>query len=109
MGSILRVICYRPIRKEPVIETRVRITNRLGLHARAAAILVRTAGRFDSTVRLVRSDGAASADAKSILSVLMLAASRGTELVLSTDGRDEGDAIAAVSALFANGFGENEP
>jgi phosphocarrier protein HPr len=91
-----------------VIEIRVTIINRLGLHARAAACLVRTAGRFESNVRLVRSDGTASADAKSILSVLMLAASRGTELVLSTEGSDENEAILAVSTLFADGFGEHE-
>ena len=89
-----------------MIESRVNITNRLGLHARAAACLVRTAGRFTSVIRLERCDGAASADAKSILSVLMLAASRGTELRVSTDGSDEVEANSAVLALFASGFGE---
>jgi phosphocarrier protein HPr len=91
-----------------MIESRLSVTNRLGLHARAAASLVRTAGRFNSTIRLERSDGTASADAKSILSVLMLAASRGTELRLSTDGEDEVEANNVVLALFASGFGEYE-
>ena len=62
------------------IERDVLIRNRLGLHARAAARLVRTASRFDSDVRLERADRSATADAKSILSVLLLAAARGTQL-----------------------------
>jgi len=91
-----------------MIEERVRITNRLGLHARAVAQLVRLASGFKSTVRLERVDGSASADAKSILSVLMLAAPRGTELRAVADGVDEREAIAAVSRLFEEGFGEIE-
>lgn len=91
-----------------MIERCVEITNRLGLHARAAAALVRTANSYRSTLRLEREDKTASADAKSILSVLMLAASRGTRLLVRAEGVDEVEAIAAVCALFANGFGENE-
>jgi phosphocarrier protein HPr len=91
-----------------MIERRVRVTNRLGLHARAAALLVRTASAFQSALRLERVDGTASADAKSILSVLMLAASRGTELRATADGEDEVEAINALCELFASGFGENE-
>ncbi|HMF58041.1 MAG TPA: HPr family phosphocarrier protein [Pyrinomonadaceae bacterium] len=91
-----------------MIEERVRITNRLGLHARAAAQLVRLASGFSSAVRLERVDGSASADAKSILSVLMLAAARGTELRATAQGVDEHEAIAAVSRLFEEGFGEIE-
>ena len=91
-----------------MIERRVRVTNRLGLHARAAALLVRTANTFQSALRLERVDATAAADAKSILSVLMLAASLGTELRLTADGVDEMEAITALCGLFANGFGENE-
>jgi phosphotransferase system HPr (HPr) family protein len=91
-----------------MIERHVVITNRLGLHARAAALLVRTANTFQSAIRLERVDGTAAADAKSILSVLMLAASRGTELRATADGVDEDQAIVALSELFASGFGENE-
>lgn len=91
-----------------MIERRVRVVNRLGLHARAAALLVRTANKFQSTLRLERVDAAATADAKSILSVLMLAASRGTELRMTADGADESEAMDTLSELFANGFGENE-
>jgi phosphotransferase system HPr (HPr) family protein len=89
-----------------MVEERVTITNRLGLHARAAAQLVRTANRFQSFLRVERMDGSATADAKSILSVLMLAASRGTELRLFADGDDESEAIEALRSLFADGFGE---
>jgi phosphocarrier protein HPr len=91
-----------------MVERSVEITNRLGLHARAAAALVRTANSFKSTLRLEREDKTASADAKSILSVLMLAAARGTRLLVRAEGVDEEEAIAAVCALFAEGFGENE-
>jgi phosphotransferase system HPr (HPr) family protein len=90
-----------------MVERTVVITNRLGLHARAAALLVRTANRFQSLLRVERLDGSA-ADAKSILSVLMLAASRGTELRLTADGADESAALEALSKLFADGFGERE-
>jgi len=92
-----------------MIEREVVITNRLGLHARAAATLVRTASRFQSFLRVERLDGSATADAKSILSVLMLAASRGTQLKLLADGSDESEAIEALINLFADGFGEREP
>ncbi|MBV9960231.1 MAG: HPr family phosphocarrier protein [Acidobacteria bacterium] len=91
-----------------MVERTVVITNRLGLHARAAALLVRTASRFQSLLRIERLDGSAAADAKSILSVLMLAASRGTELRLTADGADESVALEAISRLIADGFGERE-
>jgi phosphotransferase system HPr (HPr) family protein len=91
-----------------LVECRVEIVNRLGLHARAAAKLVRAATEYDSSIRLVRSDGGASADAKSILSVLMLAAARGTELIITADGRDERAALDALCRLISGGFGEAE-
>ncbi|HYM99230.1 MAG TPA: HPr family phosphocarrier protein, partial [Aestuariivirgaceae bacterium] len=77
-----------------MIEKQVIVTNRLGLHARAAARVVHTANRFQSAMRLERVDDNVSADAKSILSVLMLAAARGTELSVTAEGADEADAIA---------------
>jgi phosphocarrier protein HPr len=91
-----------------VVECRVQIVNRLGLHARAAAKLVRTANGFKSALRLERADRSSSADAKSILSVLMLAASRGTELVVTADGDDEQDALDALCRMISGGFGEGE-
>jgi phosphotransferase system HPr (HPr) family protein len=91
-----------------LVECRVRIVNRLGLHARAAAKLVRAAGAFRATLRLVRLDRSAAADAKSILSVLMLAASRGTELIVTAEGPDEEPALDALCQLIGGGFGEEE-
>lgn len=89
-----------------MLDKQVVIVNRLGLHARAAAKLVRTASAYRSSVRLERADGGAAADAKSILSVLLLAAARGTQLRLTVEGADEGEALGAVCALIENGFGE---
>ncbi|HEY6122301.1 MAG TPA: phosphoenolpyruvate--protein phosphotransferase [Pyrinomonadaceae bacterium] len=89
-----------------MIEQQLTVTGRLGLHARAAAKLVRVAGEFKSAVRLQRHDGSITADAKSILSVLTLAATRGTELIVKTDGIDERQALDAVIALFEDEFGE---
>lgn len=89
-----------------MIRTEVKITNPLGLHARAAAKLVRLAGGFASRVKLRRTDNNVVADAKSILSVLTLAAACGTKLVIETDGADEPEALKAVAELFTNGFGE---
>lgn len=89
-----------------MVELNVAVRNKLGLHARAAAKLVRIANSFQSELRLERLDGSASADAKSILNVLMLAASGGTELRAIADGQDEQVAIEALAAIFAAGFGE---
>ncbi len=91
-----------------MIERNIEVVNRLGLHARAAAQLVRTASCFDCSLQLERADKSASADAKSILSVLMLAASRGTILRATADGADESEALNALCCLFANRFGEME-
>ena len=91
-----------------MVECRVTIVNRLGLHARAAAKLVRAATAFRSTLKLVRLDRSATADAKSILSVLMLAAARGTELTITAEGVDEREALDALCGLIAEGFGEGE-
>ncbi len=91
-----------------MIERNIEVVNRLGLHARAAAQLVRTASCFDSSLQLERFDKSAAADAKSILSVLMLAASRGTILRATADGADESEALNALCQLFADRFGEVE-
>lgn len=86
--------------------TNIKIVNQLGLHARAAAQLVRLAGGFKSRIKLKRLDNEVEADAKSILSVLTLAASKGTELKLSVEGGDEKEAFAAITGIFEKGFGE---
>jgi phosphotransferase system HPr (HPr) family protein len=87
-------------------ETNIKVINPLGLHARAAAQLVRLAGTFKSRVKLKRHDNSVEADAKSILSVLTLAAGKGTDLSLSVDGADEKEAFDAIKDIFAKGFGE---
>jgi phosphocarrier protein HPr len=87
-------------------ERSVTISNRLGLHARAAAQLVRRASQFNSSVQLLREDTGETADGKSILSVLLLAASRGTSLIIKTDGDDEERAMDALVELVEQKFGE---
>jgi len=91
-----------------MIQRTLLVRARLGLHARAAAKVVRLAQSFDSLMELQRVDNGAAADAKSILSVLMLAAGRGTELKATAEGSDEEAAISALDKLFAQGFGEME-
>jgi phosphocarrier protein HPr len=89
-----------------MLESTVKIINPLGLHARAAAQLVRLAGKFKSKIKLERLDNFVVADAKSILSVLTLAAARGTELKLIIEGEDEIETQNALTELIVNGFGE---
>jgi len=91
-----------------VAETKLQVTSRLGLHARAAANLVRLASQFQSSLTLERLDAKAEADAKSILSILSLAASRGTELRIVAHGVDEAEALEAVVGLFSRDFDETE-
>jgi len=89
-----------------MIRQSVLVSNKLGLHARAAAKLVRLASRFSSEIHLSREDANQQIDSKSILGVLMLAASNGTRLVISIDGQDEAEAGEAIRRLFEEKFGE---
>jgi len=89
-----------------VIEETIVLRNRLGLHARAAAKLVHSAAGFTSRITLEK-DGDA-VDGKSILGLLLLAASKGTSLVLRVDGEDEQAALAAVKDLVERRFDESE-
>jgi phosphocarrier protein HPr len=89
-----------------VIEREIAIQNRLGLHARAAAKFVQMASRFKSAVK-IRKNGE-EVDGKSILGILLLAASQGTRIVIAVDGVDEKDAFAAVEDLIARRFDEEE-
>ena len=82
------------------------ISNRLGLHARAAARLVQTVQGFKSGVWL-RARGH-EVDARSIMGVMMLAAAKGATVMLETEGEDESEAIEALSSLVAARFGEAE-
>jgi len=87
-----------------VIRRELRIRNRLGLHARAAARFVHTAGRFRARVTAGR-EGKVM-DGKSILGILLLAASQGSAVEVTVDGPDEEQAMAALVALVEGGFGE---
>ncbi len=89
-----------------MIRQPITVSNRLGLHARAAAKLVRLASRFSSEIHISREDANQQIDSKSILGILMLAASKGTRLVISIEGRDESEAGEAIKQLFEGKFGE---
>ncbi len=89
-----------------LIEREVMIVNKLGLHARAAAKFVTVASSFASDIHLARSER--SVNGKSIMGVMMLAASKGTALTLTADGRDEAQAIEELERLIENRFGEEE-
>ena len=80
------------------------IRNRLGLHARAAALLVKTANGFNANV-MIEKDGV-EVNGKSIMGILMLAASRGTKITLRVEGIDAGEALQAIGKLIENKFGE---
>jgi phosphocarrier protein HPr len=80
------------------------IRNRLGLHARAAALLVKTANRFVSEVTLEK-DGL-EVNGKSIMGILMLAASKGSKITLKVNGKDSAQAIQVLGKLIESKFGE---
>ncbi len=84
----------------------IKVSNKLGLHARASAKLTQTASKFQSGVWITR-DGR-RVNAKSIMGVMMLAAGIGSRIELETDGPDEAAAISAIEALFNDKFGEGE-
>lgn len=89
-----------------MLDLKITIINKLGLHARAAAKLINTTTRFSSDIRIFK-DGR-EVDGKSIMSVMMLAASKGTELTITADGTDQEDAISAIATLINNRFDEEE-
>ena len=89
-----------------MISRKITIINKLGLHARAASKLVNEANRFECDLFLVGSDS--RINAKSIMGVMMLAASKGTELLLEADGRDEQECLQSVCDLINNRFDEPE-
>lgn len=89
-----------------MIERDVEIRNRLGLHARAAAKFVQTASRFQSEIK-IRKNGE-EVDGKSILGLLLLAASQGTLITIAVSGEDEDAAFAAVEDLIARSFDEDQ-
>ncbi|MCX7627182.1 MAG: HPr family phosphocarrier protein [Methylophilaceae bacterium] len=89
-----------------MIRQEVEIINKLGLHARASTKLTQTASRFSSQIWIERNNR--RVNAKSIMGVMMLAASKGSKLTLEASGEDEAEAIAALTALINDKFGEAE-
>lgn len=87
-----------------MIQQDLEIKNRLGLHARPAALIAQTAAKFACDISLAK-DGVC-VNAKSIMGVMMLAAEHGSSLQLSTNGTDEKTAFEAIKALFDNKFNE---
>jgi len=88
-----------------MIEKEFTIVNRLGLHARAAAQLVQTAGRFSADVLVRKED--LEVNGKSIMGILMLAAPKGSMISVSVNGEDETEALKALEELINDGFGED--
>ncbi len=89
-----------------VFEQSVVISNKLGLHARPAALLVKTANKYKSEIDIIKVSDGEVVNAKSIMGVMMLAASQGTKLVIRADGDDSRDAAQALVEIIINKFGE---
>jgi phosphocarrier protein len=89
-----------------MLQRELEIINKLGLHARASAKLTQVAGQFEADVWLSRNDK--RVNAKSIMGVMMLAAAKGSRVIVETDGPDEGAAMRALEQLVATKFGEEE-
>lgn len=87
-----------------MVQHDLKIINQLGLHARPAALIAQTAGNYACSISLTK-DGV-RVDAKSIMGVMMLAAEHGATLRLTTEGKDEKEAAAAIKTLFENKFNE---
>ena len=86
-------------------EREAKIVNKLGIHARPAAEIVKTAGKFKSNITIMRDD--LEVNAKSIMGVMMLAAEFGATIILRGTGDDAEAALDALSAVIANKFGES--
>ncbi|MBN1577595.1 MAG: HPr family phosphocarrier protein [Chitinispirillaceae bacterium] len=87
-----------------MIERQVTVANELGIHARPSSMIVQTAQKFKSNIVVVKNG--AVADAKSIMSVMMLAATRGSTVTIRASGVDETDAVEAIAGLFERNFDE---
>ena len=89
-----------------MLSAETNIVNRLGLHARAAALLVKLANSYKTEITIA--NGPHKANAKSIMEVLMLAATKGTTVKITADGPDENEALEAILQLVNNKFNESE-
>jgi phosphocarrier protein len=89
-----------------MIKQEIEIINKLGLHARASTKLTQVASQFSSEIWIERNGR--RVNAKSIMGVMMLAASKGSKILLEANGADETAALAALTALINDKFGEGE-
>jgi phosphocarrier protein len=89
-----------------MVNTQIEIQNKLGLHARAATKLAGLAGRFACSLKIICKGK--TIDAKSIMSIMLLAASKGTSIEIMADGEDENEALEALTSLINNKFDEGE-
>ena len=89
-----------------MLQQEAEIINKLGLHARASAKLTQVAGSFSSNIWVSRNGR--RVNAKSIMGVMMLAAGKGSRIIIETEGADEAPAMQAIQALIADRFGEEE-
>ena len=87
-----------------MVERSVEIVNKLGIHARPAAEIVKTAAKFKSNITIVRDD--MEVNGKSIMGVMMLAAECGSSILIKAEGPDDQAAIDALASIVADGFGE---
>jgi len=108
--EVLYQLVLRSLTKTRRLTTMVKkditIINKLGLHARAAAKFVQTASRFSSDIHV--SLNGKNVNGKSIMGIMMLAAARGTQIEISTDGSDQEQALSELEALILDRFGESE-
>ena len=86
-------------------EKKIQVINRLGIHARPAAMVVQMASKFKSEIRLVKDEY--EVNAKSIMSVMMLAAEKGSFIIIKSWGEDEAVAVEEIAKLFEEKFGED--
>ena len=84
----------------------VQVNNRLGLHARASAELVKVATGYESDIQLSLEDQ--TVDGKNIMGIMMLAATCGSQITITAEGKDADLALSAIVSIFSNRFGENE-
>ncbi len=88
-----------------MIEREITVTNKLGIHARPASLIVKAASQFSSTITIIKDD--VIANAKSILSVMILVAAKDTKILLKVDGPDEQKAFDTIAEMFAKNFNED--
>lgn len=102
MHNISITTCFKKVRE---LEKEFIIRNRLGLHLRAAAQFVKIASRYDADIHVAKEN--TSVNGKSIMGLAMLAAGKGTKIIIRAVGRDASQAIDALTALIENKFGED--